>query len=134
MSRFVAEFLGDSNTFEVHGVDANATSGTPGERAYRERRLGARFHVARHFDIDEGYLIVRAHEIGLSREPTEPNALQAEVFNRYDLGGTVEYALRVPDTDVRLLCLIPKSSGQSFALGEMLYAQWPARSGLIVRD
>jgi len=132
-SRFVAEFLGDTNTFEV-ARDADAGAAENGIRVYREPGLGARFEVARHGELERGYLIVRAHEVSLAREPTRPNALAAEIFNRYDLGGTVEYSLRVRDSEQRLICLVPKSDEPPFQLGESLYAQWDAGAGILVPD
>ncbi|NIR27912.1 MAG: ABC transporter ATP-binding protein [Gammaproteobacteria bacterium] len=133
-TRFVAEFLGDTNTFEVERVSEGDESTTDGARCFRDRRLDACFEVRRHSGMDDGYLIVRAHELSLSHEPTKPNFVKAEIFNRYDLGGSVEYSLHVRDADLRLLCLVPKSREQNFSLGETLYAQWDAQSGIVVQD
>jgi ABC-type Fe3+/spermidine/putrescine transport system ATPase subunit len=131
-SRFVAEFLGDANTFEVEWVGDEKGS----YRLYCAR-LDRYFETSALQDVWKGYLIVRAFEIGLSEESTGPNSIPVRVFNRYDKGGTIEYAL-VHTTDrgeeVHLTAEVLKEKQRSIEIGAYVYAEWSANTGVIVKS
>ena len=129
-NRFVAEFMGDANVFSVergNGADSGA-------QGYWAPELERDVQVERHGSLADGYLIVRAHEVMLARDATEPNALSGTVFNRYDLGGSLEYSVRLDHGDVRLSCLMEKSGGAEFVPGEKVYAQWQPSAGTVVPE
>lgn len=130
-SRFVAEFLGDTNVFEV---EAEKPGNGAGVRRYRNHALDTVFEVKRHSTLDEGHLIVRAHEVELRPRPELANTLEVKIFNRYDLGGSVEFSLEVVGSDMRLTCLLPKS--KSFHPGDhdTLFAQWSPENGVLVPE
>lgn len=130
-SRFVAEFMGDANILPVASREAAPTrEGTP--QTFWSEELATPVVVERHGGHREGFLVVRAHEVELSSERTAPNAVEVEVFNRYDLGGAIEYALELPGRAVRLTCLMEKGSARRFSPGDKVYAQWQPQAGTVV--
>lgn len=129
-SRFVAEFLGDTNTFDVEVAKSQPDDEAP--RRYRVPELDTEFTVQRHSNLERGHLIVRAHEVQLRPNPDLENCLEVEIFNRYDLGGTVEYALRVVGAETRLTCLRPKSEAVRTNGTETLFAQWDSENGVLL--
>lgn len=126
VNRFVGEFMGDANVVSVR-ADGEAGS-------YRAEELGNTVEVTGNAGLDAGFLLLRAHEIGLAREPQRRNAVRGQVFNRYDLGGSVEYSLSVEGTGFHLSCLMEKSPDAEFSPGDTVYAEWRSDAGIIVRD
>ncbi|MBS1269459.1 MAG: Trehalose import ATP-binding protein SugC [Gammaproteobacteria bacterium] len=126
VNRFVGEFMGDANVISVR---ADGEAG----RYYAEE-LGNSVQVTENAGLETGYLLLRAHEIDLTREPRWPNAVRGRVFNRYDLGGSIEYSLALEGTGFHLGCLMEKSLAAEFSPGDTVYAEWRSDSGIIVRD
>lgn len=130
-NRFVAEFMGDANVFAVEVSDGPAN----GAQRYWAAELGRDVHVERHGSRRSGYLVLRAHEISLARQASQPNALPGQVFNRYDLGGSIEYSVALASGgDMRLSCLMEKSREAEFSPGEEVYAQWQPHAGTVVPE
>lgn len=130
MNRFVAEFMGDANVLSVRARGDAANQ----ERGYWSDDLDRELRVQRHHSHGDGYLILRAHEISLAREATEVNSVPGEVFNRYDLGSSIEYSVSVDERDTRLSCLMEKSGDAEFTPGERVYAQWRPQAGTVVPE
>lgn len=126
VNRFVGEFMGDANVVAVRA------DSEPGR--YRADELGCTIQVTANGGLDAGYLLLRAHEIGLARDPGRGNSVAGEVFNRYDLGGSIEYSLALRDTSFHLSCLMEKSPEAEFYPGDKVYAQWRPEAGIIVPD
>lgn len=126
INRFVGEFMGDAN---VIGVRADSDAGS-----YHAEELGGTVQVVENAGLSAGFLLLRAHEVRLAREPCRHNAVRGEIFNRYDLGGAIEYSLALEGTQFHLNCLMEKSPEAEFSPGDKVYAQWRPDSGIIVRD
>lgn len=124
VNRFVGEFMGDANVIDVH---ADGQKGV-----FRSEDLGGSIKIERGADLGAGYLLLRAHEIRLAREPRFANAFRSTVFNRYDLGSAIEYSLSLEESGFNLSCLMEKSAGAEFAPGETVYAEWQPACGIIV--
>lgn len=126
VNRFVGEFMGDANVIEVRGDGDGAR--------YRADALGGTVEVTGSAGLSGGYLLLRAHEVELSREAAASNAFRGQVFNRYDLGSAIEYSVALENTNHHLSCLMEKTPDAEFSPGDTLYAQWRPESGIIVRD
>lgn len=126
VNRFVGEFMGDANVIQVRADG--------GGGRYQADVLGGGVQVTENAGLSDGYLLLRAHEIGLSREPSERNTFSGRVFNRYDLGSAIEYSLALEGTNHHLSCLMEKSPDADFSPGDKVYAQWRPGCGIIVRD
>ena len=134
VSRFVAEFMGDANVFSVARRDEGGEARSDATRRFWAEELDMEVDVRRHGDLRDGYLIVRAHEVQVGRDRPRRNAMEVEIFNRYDLGGSIEYSLVRPGSDIRLSCVMEKGQAEEFSPGERVYAQWPEHAGTVVPE
>jgi len=127
VNKFVAQFMGEVNTFEVERA---------GKTRVRDRSGCGTFKVARLPDgFDGGFLIVRPEvvKIGPAAEAM-PNRLQGTLYNDYALGSRIQYQVRAPDGKAQWL--VERLQDEPFAAtrdGKVTLG-WRAEDCIVVSD
>lgn len=122
-TRFVAEFIGDINSFEATVSDGTSD----GVFQLTDREVTIDDDVVRQAGVDVRVgdsvdLCFRPHSIELVRENTDPSRTFAgTVKNRIYLGHYVTYRI---ETEAGLVTV--KTEDDSFAIGDDVYAVWQA--------
>ncbi|MEM7171545.1 MAG: ABC transporter ATP-binding protein [Pseudomonadota bacterium] len=95
-NKFVAQFMGEVNTFEVEKAGDNAVKTIEGDHQFQVNRDLT--------DFSKGFLIVRPEVMKIGPEAESlPNRINGVLFNDYALGSRVQYQVRSADSTAHWL-------------------------------
>ena len=125
-NKFVAQFMGEVNTFEVERIDS---------RKVRDIETGLEIEINSVLDenFKSGYLIIRPEvmKIGPAAENL-PNQLQGVLFNDYALGSRIQYQVRNEDSSHQWLVERLQDDPYSGNAGEVVTIGWRAQDSMMV--
>jgi putative spermidine/putrescine transport system ATP-binding protein len=129
-SRFVANFLGEANLFEVLRHER-----APGDQTLVETRQGFRIIATSSPPVGKFALCIRPERIAaLAARSTAINQLEGIVTDVVYSSGMAHYRIRVsPDTEVIQKILIGNLARQ-FEIGETVFLSWDARDSQLVAE
>jgi putative spermidine/putrescine transport system ATP-binding protein len=125
-NRFVAEFLGDINIFDLK--DAKL-SGAMAECRFEDRVIrasNAAGSPTNHFAIRPEHMVLS------SAEPVDCNALAADIEDVTYLGAATRFALKTPGGKGLTLEMPTRETGPDFAKGKRVWASWAPDQGFFL--
>jgi putative spermidine/putrescine transport system ATP-binding protein len=125
-NRFVAEFLGDINIFDLTG---STLSGDVAEGRFEDRLI----RVAKAAGTPTGHFAIRPEHMVLTRdEPADRNALGAVIEDVTYLGAATRFALRTPGGKALALEMPTRETGPDFDKGRQVWASWERDQGFFL--
>ena len=125
-NRFVAEFLGDINIFDL--ADARQ-AGDLCEGRFEDRVIRA----AKSAGAPTGHFAIRPEHMVLTRdEPADRNALAAEIEDVTYLGAATRFALKTPGGKGLALEMPTRETGPDFEKGKRVWASWDREQGFFL--
>ncbi|MGV3548614.1 ABC transporter ATP-binding protein [Rhizobium sp.] len=125
-NRFVAEFLGDINIFDLAGSSA---SGDMADCRFEDRVIRA----AKAAGTPTNHFAIRPEHMVLTRdEPADRNALAADIEDITYLGASTRFALRTPGGKGMALEMPTRETGPDFEKGRRVWASWAPDQGFFL--
>ena len=125
-NRFVAEFLGDINIFDLTDTKL---AGAVAEGRFEDRVL----RMAGTAGTPTGHFAIRPEHMVLTRdEPADRNALGAVIEDVTYLGAATRFALRTPGGKALALEMPTRETGPDFEKGKTVWASWERDQGFFL--
>jgi spermidine/putrescine transport system ATP-binding protein len=124
-TRFVSEFVGDVNVFQVALVERGVLVSSEIAGKFMPPRLPPGF--------SQGHLVIRPEFLRFLRRPADAeNALTGRLYNEYALGSRIQYQIRVGEA----VFVVEKLRQQAFAgkLDHEVHIGWDAKDAILVTD
>jgi putative spermidine/putrescine transport system ATP-binding protein len=125
-NRFVAEFLGDINIFDLANT---SLSGDVAEGRFEDSVIRA----SKAAGTPTGHFAIRPEHMVLTREqPGDRNALAADIEDVTYLGASTRFALRTPGGKSLALEMPTREAGSDFEKGKRVWASWEPDQGFFL--
>lgn len=125
-NRFVAEFLGDINIFDLVGCKL---AGDVAEGRFEDCVIRA----SKAAGVPTGHFAIRPEHMVLSREPPAGrNALAADIEDVTYLGAATRFALKTPGGKGLALEMPTREAGPDFEKGKRVWASWERDQGFFL--
>jgi ABC-type Fe3+/spermidine/putrescine transport system ATPase subunit len=131
-TKFIAEFMGDANVFELDGVERKNDSYEVQSSLFEQTTT-----VPYHHDYGEPrYLVVRYDDTAVGTELTEELGLEVEVENVLVRGNTVLIECGSPATDGEYVAEMPVDAFRATNIekGDTAYLQWDSEKSILVPE
>jgi putative spermidine/putrescine transport system ATP-binding protein len=125
-NRFVAEFLGDINIFDLAGCKL---AGDVAEGKFEDSVIRA----SKAAGVPTGHFAIRPEHMVLTREqPADRNALAADIEDITYLGAATRFALKTPGGKGLALEMPTRETGPDFEKGKRVWASWERDQGFFL--
>jgi putative spermidine/putrescine transport system ATP-binding protein len=125
-NRFVAEFLGDINIFDLAGA---TLAGDVAEGRFEDRTIRA----SKAAGAPTSHFAIRPEHMVLTREePADRNALAADIEDVTYLGASTRFALKTPGGKGLALEMPTREAGSGFEKGKRVWASWDRDQGFFL--
>jgi putative spermidine/putrescine transport system ATP-binding protein len=125
-NRFVAEFLGDINIFDL--TDSKLT-GDLAEGKFEDSVI----RTSKAAGVPTGHFAIRPEHMVLTREaPADRNALAADIEDVTYLGAATRFALKTPGGKGLALEMPTRETGPDFEKGKRVWASWDRDQGFFL--
>jgi spermidine/putrescine transport system ATP-binding protein len=125
--KFVAQFMGEVNTFDVKAVGKNEVADINGAGTFRINNLPA--------DFNTGFLIIRPEvmKIGPAAKGL-PNQIHGTIYNDYSLGSRVQYHVRAENAENHWLVERLQDEPFDGRPGEKVALGWRTEDSILVTE
>lgn len=125
-NRFVAEFLGDINIFDL--TDSKLT-GDLAEGKFEDSVI----RTSKAAGVPTGHFAIRPEHMVLTRDaPADRNALAADIEDVTYLGAATRFALKTPGGKGLALEMPTRETGPDFEKGKRVWASWDRDQGFFL--